>query len=156
MLFVLKKTIKEGVQERNDWQRHRKRTYQISSVSLVNLIANPRIDSGHICFYTEELGSFTTGTPAYAGSKRREGYHNYRKFPIAGLQTGKIIEPQTYKLTFTAYSKTGRDVAVQAVKESPYTNYGLSYTVSLGTTWQTLQRRFTFSGIHKHSKWRTV
>jgi hypothetical protein len=57
----------------------------------------------------------------------------FRYFQLSGLRlTGR----QSYKLSFYAYSNTGRDLKVAVVKSSsPSTSYGLAATtVALGTT----------------------
>ncbi|GEM_PF-2100410 len=125
-------------------------TYTISS-SLVNLIANPGFESGTTSwlFYTGGTGSFTAGTPAYAGSKGAKVTITTANSSIQLYQAGKtVVSGKTYKLTFTAYSNTGRDLVVHLLKGvSPYTNYGISYTANLGTTWQTFTTQFTASGM---------
>jgi hypothetical protein len=51
-------------------------------------------------------------------------------------------------LSFAAYSTSGNDLSVILIKQgSPYTNYGLSYTANLGTSWQTFSTEFTTKGF---------
>ena len=53
-----------------------------------------------------------------------------------------------YRLTFAAYSTSGRDMTAELLKHTtPYNNYGLAEMVDLGTGWQLYTYEFTTSGF---------
>ncbi len=64
-------------------------------------------------------------------------------------QTNLPLEPNTaYRLRFEGKADAGRSLSVQLLKHgTPYTNYGLSESVSLDTGWQTYSYEFTTSGF---------
>ncbi len=117
----------------------------------INFIANPGFESGTASwnFYTNAVGSFTAGAPAYIGTKTAKVNLVTSASNMQLYQTGISLEPNTkYKLSFAAYSSTGHDMGVNIFKHgSPYTNYGLSYTTNLGTSWQTFTAEFTSKGF---------
>jgi len=82
--------------------------------------------------------------------------NNAAKFAISNIGTnthlyqgGVSLEPNTrYKLSYAAYSTSGSDLYVALIKQvSPYSNYGLSYTLNIGTGWQTFSTEFTTKGF---------
>jgi hypothetical protein len=117
-----------------------------------NLLTNPGFESGTSSwtFFTDGIGSFATISPGYELTKAAKvtvstlGNGNVQLF-----QSGLALEPNTkYRLTFSAYSSTGHDVYLSLIKTvSPYTNYGLSLTPNLTTSWQTFTQDFTTSGF---------
>ena len=59
----------------------------------------------------------------------------------------EITNGTQYLLSFYAYSSTGHDMNVKLfMHDAPYTNYGLSQSVNLGTTWEQHQIIFTATG----------
>ncbi len=64
-------------------------------------------------------------------------------------QYNLALEPNTaYRLRFEGKADGSRNLSVQLLKHgSPYTNYGLSESVSLNTGWQTTSYEFTTSGF---------
>ncbi len=64
-------------------------------------------------------------------------------------QTGMVLEPLTrYRLSFSAYSTTGHDLAVVLQRHtSPFTIYGLYWNVDLGTSWQQFVKEFVTGGF---------
>lgn len=116
-----------------------------------NLISNPGFESGKLpwFFYTNGTGSFIVGSPAYSGTKSAKISLNTIGNNMQLYQTGISLKPNTrYKLSFAAYSSTGHNMKINLLKHtSPYTNYGLSYTPNLTTSWQTFSTEFTSSGF---------
>lgn len=101
-------------------------------------------------FYTSGSGSAVASSPGYAGSSAARITINNAASNIQLFQNGVSLEPNTdYRLTFAAYSSSGRDLRVSLSKHSsPYTNYGINRTrMFLETSWQTFTLEFTTSGF---------
>jgi peptidoglycan/xylan/chitin deacetylase (PgdA/CDA1 family) len=117
-----------------------------------SLLSNPGFESGLIpwTFYTSGAGSFDTATAgngsAHAGrAVITTAGSNVQLFQVlSGLEAGARD-----RLTFAAYSNTGRDLTVSLIKSvSPYTGYGLSgYYFNLTSSWSTYSVEFTTSGF---------
>ncbi|MFA6097479.1 MAG: chitobiase/beta-hexosaminidase C-terminal domain-containing protein [Candidatus Paceibacterota bacterium] len=123
----------------------------LASSIAVNLVTNPGFESGTSpwTFYTNGTGSYTVGTPAYAGTKGAKATLTTIGTNMQLYESGISLEPNTrYRLTFAAYSSTGHDMKINLIKHiSPYTNYGLTYVPNLTTSWQTFSTEFTTSGF---------
>ncbi|MDD5687225.1 MAG: carbohydrate binding domain-containing protein [Elusimicrobia bacterium] len=120
--------------------------------SDINFISNHSFESGTTswAFYTEEAGTFVTTSPGFEGSKSARCTIIKSTGNIQLYQTGICLNPNTrYRLTFTAYSNTGHDMAVRIFKHgTPYTNYGLdNYLANLTTSWQTYSTEFVTTGF---------
>jgi hypothetical protein len=84
------------------------------------------------------VGSFDASGPAYAGSNAAHITTSSAGSNIQLFQYNISLNANTsYRLTFAAYSTSGRDISVSIQKHgSPYTNYGLSFQqVNLGSSW---------------------
>lgn len=114
-----------------------------------NVLQNGSFETGTASwdFYTN--GSFTTAGPDLCTQAAR------LQFSAAGsnmqfFQTGIALEPNTcYRLSFAAYSNSGRDLGVYLHKHTAgYGSYGLDIgTVNLTTQWQPFTYEFTSSGF---------
>ncbi|CAG0949507.1 hypothetical protein METP3_00119 [Methanosarcinales archaeon] len=120
-------------------------------VTSKNLIENPIFESGTTSwsFYTTGRGSFTAESPDNEVTKSGKIVLANSASNIQLFQEDVALEPNTlYRLSFDAYSNTGHDMDVRLIKDvSPYTNYGLDFTVDLGTDWQTFTTEFTTDGF---------
>ncbi|MFZ3169883.1 MAG: immunoglobulin domain-containing protein [Candidatus Methanoperedens sp.] len=123
----------------------------LTVTASVNLVKNPGFESGKTSwlFFTGGTGSFAAVSPGFEGNNSARVILNSGSTNIQLYQTGIILEPNTrYRLSFAAYSNTGRDLVVRLFKQiSPYTNYGLDYTANLNTGWQTFTTEFTTKGF---------
>ncbi|MDD5688635.1 MAG: carbohydrate binding domain-containing protein [Elusimicrobia bacterium] len=123
----------------------------VTSAEVINLIKNPGFETGKMLwvYYAGGGGEFSTSTPGYNGTFAAKCTITATNANIQLYQTGIELEPNThYRLSFSAYSTTGHDVTVNLLKNvSPYTNYGLTYTANLGTTWQTFTTEFNTKGF---------
>lgn len=121
------------------------------SQSTINTIDNPGFESGTSSwnFFTNGIGTFTASSPGYEGTNSAALALNSKGSSILLYQMRRVLEPDTkYRLSFAAYSTSGHDVSVQLFKHfSPYTNYGLSNTFDLGTSWQVFSYEFTTKGF---------
>ena len=122
--------------------------YEYTDEGYENLILNPGFESGtnNWAFYSGGAANFTVTSPGAAGSA------NSAKVSLSSAgsniqlnQKDITIESNTsYTLTFDAYSNTGHDLKVSLFKNvAPYTNYGLSKTVNLTSSWQNFSFKFT-------------
>lgn len=107
----------------------------------INLLSNGDFENGTNgwTFYTNGSGSFTTGTPAAEGGSSAKVTISSAGSNIQLYQGGIPLNAGSYyRLTFSAYSSTGHDLALGLMQHtSPYTNYGLwTRTVCLGTGWR--------------------
>ncbi|MDD5687129.1 MAG: carbohydrate binding domain-containing protein [Elusimicrobia bacterium] len=123
-----------------------------SFTSDINFISNHSFELGTSSwtFYTEEAGSFVTTSPGFDGSKSARCTIIKSTGNLQLYQKDIVLNPNTrYRLTFTAYSNTGRDMTLHVFKHgTPYTNYGLSnYLANLTTTWQTFSTEFVTTGF---------
>jgi hypothetical protein len=102
-------------------------------------------------FYSDNPvgSSFTTTSPGFVGTYAGLVYLNSGGSNIQVYQAGETLEPNTqYTLSFAAKSSSGHDMNVLLIKHgAPFTNYGLTYTASLTTSWQTFSTTFTTSGF---------
>lgn len=98
-------------------------------------------------FYTNGKGGAAVGGPGYDGSVSAANISvNATGSNTQFFQNGLALEPNTeYRLSFAAYSNTGRNLRVSLGKHSsPYTNYGLNRAVvDLTTGWQVYTLTFT-------------
>ncbi|HSQ76886.1 MAG TPA: T9SS type A sorting domain-containing protein, partial [Bacteroidota bacterium] len=91
-------------------------------------------------FFSNGTGGFSMAGPAFRGSSAGRIAITSPGDNVQLYQSGIELSANTYyRLTFSAYSSTGHDLAVGLMKHgSPYTNYGLlNRTVGLGTGWET-------------------
>jgi hypothetical protein len=103
-------------------------------------------------FYTDTAGSFDidragNGSPHAGHVTVAQAGSNVQLY-----QPGITLKPNTaYWLSFSAYSKTGRDLSVSLFKHgSPYTSYGLlGHVCNLTTTWNNCSVEFTTSGFYE-------
>ncbi|VVB54878.1 Laccase [uncultured archaeon] len=120
-------------------------------VTSINLIQNPGFESGKTSwtFYTNGVGTFNAGPPAYAGNNSARLAFSTVGTNMQLYQQGIKLEPNTlYQLSFAAYSNTGHDIRVRLFKQvTPYTPYGLDYTANLGTSWTVFTTQFTTTGF---------
>ncbi len=118
----------------------------------VNLIAgNPAFESGTVSwtFYTDGTGSFSAVSPGYEGTKAAKLNLTASGANIQLYQEGISLEPgANYRLSFAAYSSTGRDMNVRLIKHtSPYTAYAPDYIAALNTGWQVFTTDFIAQGF---------
>lgn len=123
-----------------------------TGVPATNLIANPGFESGTSpwSFFTSGAGTFTSAAPGYEGSRAGRVAVTSGGTNVQLYQEGRTLQAgRRYRLTFSAYSSSGHDVAVFIHKHgTPYNNYGVNNAVfGLGTGWQTFTRDFTASGF---------
>lgn len=128
-------------------------TWQFTTVSMQpNLVSNGGFESGTTSwsFYTNGAWTYSAAPPGYDGT----GNALKIAFTTVGTnmqtyQTGRTLEPNTrYRLSFAGYSTAGHDVTVNLLKDvSPYTNYGLSKTFNLNSSWQSFITEFNTSGF---------
>ncbi|MDL5502887.1 MAG: carbohydrate binding domain-containing protein, partial [Candidatus Methanoperedens sp.] len=89
-------------------------------VPSVNLIQNPGFESGKTSwtFYTNGVGTFNAGPPAYAGNNSAKITLTTVGTNMQLYQSGINLEPNTlYQLSFAAYSNTGHDIRVRLFKQ---------------------------------------
>ena len=117
----------------------------------INIINNPGFESGTASwsFYTNGAGAFSAASPGYEGSYTGKIVLSSIGSNMQLFQSGRTLEANThYRLTFSAYSTTGHDVSVILIKSvSPYTNYGLSRTFNLSSSWENFTTEFNTSGF---------
>jgi len=116
-----------------------------------NLVRNSGFENGKTdwAFYTSSSGAFTVGTPAFECANAAQLQIGQSGTNVQLYQRGIQLQAGTrYRLSFAAYSSTGRDLAVYLHNhQSPYNNYGLIVnSVNLGTNWQTYSFEFTANG----------
>ena len=114
-------------------------------------IINGNFEDGTANWYFSSAGSgsFSTSFPAYAcESAARIDIYVYGK-NTQFFQANVPLKANTrYHLSFAAYSASGKDLTAELLKHtSPYTNYGLSETVDLGSGWQLYTVDFTTDGF---------
>ena len=117
-----------------------------------NVVQNAGFESGTSDwrFYTNATGSFTVAGPGDGSANAAVVTTTTVGSNIQLYQPGVSLQPNTaYRLTFSAFSNTGRDLRVSVQKHgSPYTNYGLNRAIAdLGTGWQTFTFDFTTTGF---------
>jgi len=76
-------------------------------------------------YFTSGTGTFSTVSPGYEGNNAARLVLGSSGTNIQLYQTGITLESNTaYRLSFSAYSTTGHDMAVKLFKHvSPYTAY---------------------------------
>ncbi len=116
-----------------------------------NILANPSFESGenNWTFYTNGSGDFTADSPAYHCDQAARIAINTVNNNMQLNQTGfPLSSNTTYRLSFAAFSNSGRDLNVFIHKnQANYANYGLNQAVNLNTGWQTYAYEFTTSGF---------
>ncbi len=126
-------------------------TITVLPTASIVLVKNPGFESGTTSwqFYTSGTGTFSAASPGYNGTKAANLSLISSGTNIQLYQMEITLEPNTtYRLSLVAYSMTGHDMTVNLIKHgSPYTNYGLSFTPDLGTSWQTFMAVFNTSGF---------
>ena len=119
--------------------------------AISDLIKNPGFELGtnHWVFYTNGIGSFSTGPPSNEGINA-----SILKLVTTGsnmqlYQSGIQLESKTiYRLRFWAKSNREHDLSIYLHKhDSPYTDYGLSNNVDLGKDWKEFMIEFTTKGF---------
>ena len=94
-----------------------------------NVVQNAGFESGTSDwrFYTNATGSFTVAGPGDGSANAAVVTTTTVGSNIQLYQPDVSLQPNTaYRLTFSAFSNTGRDLRVSVQKHgSPYTNYGL-------------------------------
>lgn len=119
--------------------------------NINNIIANPGFEEGTTSwnFYTSGTGSFSVIQPGYEGNNSAQVALASENSNIQLYQKGITFEPNSrYKLSFSAFSKSGNDMTVRLVQHvSPYDNYGLIFTPDLSESWQTFTMEFTTTGF---------
>jgi hypothetical protein len=119
----------------------------------INVLQNPGFESGtqSWSFYTNGAGTFDTYAHSNASGVRCAGVAvSAAGTNVQVLQTGMPLQPNTvYRLTFSAYSSTGHNMAVFLQKHtSPYTNYGVNgWVVDLAPEWHNFTKTFTTTGF---------
>jgi hypothetical protein len=123
----------------------------LAYVPSANLLTNPGFESGTSSwlFFTNGTGSYTAVSPGFSGNNAAKIILSTLGTNMQLYKTGFTLEPNTsYRFSISAYSSTGHDAAINIFKNvSPYTNYGLSFTPDLTTSWQTFTKDFTTSGF---------
>ncbi len=123
-------------------------TLTVTTSTVVNLLTNPGFESGTTAwnFHTNGAGSFIAEPPGLAGNNSGHVEITAQGTNVQLYQSGiNLIANARYRITFSAYSPTGHDVALFVHQQGPpYTNYGLSNVlVDLSATWQTFVVPFT-------------
>ncbi|MDQ8198908.1 carbohydrate binding domain-containing protein [Pelagicoccus enzymogenes] len=101
-------------------------------------------------FYTSGTGDASLSNDAYSGSRAVAISLATAASNIQLFQNGVSLEANTrYRLSFAAYSNSGRDLRVSLAKHSsPYTVYGLNRErFDLGTGWSIHSIEFTTTGF---------
>jgi hypothetical protein len=117
-----------------------------------NVVQNAGFESGTSGwnFYTNATGSFTVAGPGDGSANAAVVTTTTVGTNIQLNQSDLALQPNTaYRLTFSAYSNTGRDLRVSVLKHgSPFTNYGLNRAIAnLTTGWQSFTFDFTTTGF---------
>ena len=117
-----------------------------------NVVQNAGFESGTSDwrFYTNAKGAFTVARPGGGSANAAVVTTTTVGSNIQLYQPDLPLQPNTaYRLTFSAFSNTGRDLRVTVQKHgSPYTNYGLYRAIAdLGTGWQSFTFDFTTTGF---------
>lgn len=116
-----------------------------------SILSNPGFESGTSpwVFYTNGSGTFNVDAAGNGSANAGHVVITTAGTNVQLYQANTIIESNTlYQLSFKAYSNTGDDVWLTLHKHgSPYTNYGLSKSVDLTTSWQEYSIQFTTSGF---------
>lgn len=119
----------------------------------VFVLANPSFELGAYAwsFYTNGQGSFTVGAPAFKGAAAAQLAIDKAENNIQLYQSDLPLAPNTrYRLTFSAYSSKGHDLAVYLHNADGSLNYGLrNFRVNLTSDWRTFQVEFKTKGFTK-------
>ena len=122
-----------------------------ASAESINIVSNPGFESGTSpwAFFTDGSGSFLNDATGYGSPHAGHIKISQQGTNVQLYQKNLVLEPNTlYKLDFKAYSNTGHDLSVSLFKHvSPYTNYGLSKSFDLGTTWGAYSIQFKTVGF---------
>ena len=122
-----------------------------ASAESINIVSNPGFESGTSpwIFYTDGSGSFLNDATG-DGSTHAGNIAIYQLGTNVQLyQRDLVLEPDTlYSLNFKAYSNLDHNLSVLLLKHgSPYTNYGLSKSLDIGTTWGEYSIQFKTVGF---------
>ena len=122
-----------------------------ASAESINVISNPGFESGTPpwVFYTDGSGSFSNDATG-DGSPQAGHIEIYQQGTNVQLyQRNLVLEPDTlYSLDFKAYSNIDHNLSVSLFRHSsPFTNYGLSKSLDIGTTWGEYSIRFKTTGF---------
>lgn len=116
-----------------------------------NILLNPSFELGisDWNFHTDGSGEFSVSLDAYEGLNSGQISITQEGTNVQLNQTSMPIEPDTnYLLSLAAKSSSGNDMEVRLHQhESPYSNYGLSSLVDIGTSWQEYSFKFTTTGF---------
>ncbi len=122
--------------EEDDAQHH---------MHMRNIISDSGFEENPWVFYTDGMGTFSRDSPGANGGRSGHITIDGQGTNVQLYQDGITLKPHTsYRLSFKAYSNSGHDVSVSLIKHtSPFTNYGLSEVVDLGTSWKGYSIDFT-------------
>ncbi len=117
-----------------------------------NVLNNPGFESGTSPwgFYTNGAGTFLNDAPGYGSPLAGHIKILQQGTNVQLYQAGLVLEPDTeYILSFKAYSNKGHDLSVVLQTHgSPYTSYGLSYSVfNITPSWSEYSVQFTTTGF---------
>ena len=116
-----------------------------------NVIANPGFEAGEPpwVFYTDGVGTFAVESPGWVGNSAAEVEVTTLGTNVQLFQPDLALQPGTrYRIGFAARATAARDLDVALHQHvSPYVSYGLWWTVSVGTSWQTFSTEFTTEGF---------
>ncbi len=116
------------------------------------MLVNQGFESGtaNWVFYTNAAGTFRTVAPGNGSASAGNVDISSAGTNVQLYQTGFALEAgQQYRLTFQAYSNSGRDVSVTVQQHSPpSTGFGLTDRgFDITPSWQTYSTTFTASGF---------
>lgn len=115
------------------------------------VVANGNFENGssNWSFYSARGGSFSTNGSGYNSPNGGHITIDQANNNVQLYQHGIQLKPNTnYKLSFWGYSNTGHDLNVYLHKhQAPYTFYGLSEKINLGTGWNKHEVPFTTQGF---------
>jgi hypothetical protein len=124
----------------------------LKEVHSASILKNPgfeNINPSPWTFYTDTAGSFDIDRHGNVSSHAGHVTVGQAGSNVQLYQPGITLKSNTsYWLSFSAYSKTGIDLAVALIKHGPsFTSYGLLYVCDLTTTWSNCSVEFTTSGF---------
>ena len=122
-----------------------------NATMTVNLINNGgfETETDYWTFYTNGEGTYNIVSPGSEGNYASKLAFGSDGSNVQLYQTGVTLEPNTrYRLSFSAYSNTGNDLAVRLFQHtSPYSSYTLDFSPDLGTSWSTFTTEFETTDI---------
>lgn len=118
----------------------------------INFVSNGGFEAGDSDwrFYTNGSGTLNTTSSTVECASAAQLQFNSTGNNMQLYQSDITLEPNTrYRLSFAAYSTSGRDMGVYLHKHTAnYGSYGLDIsTVDLATSWQTFEFEFVTSGF---------